>query len=71
MLYRMMLNGFPGGSDSKESGCNAGDPDLIPGSGRSAGEGNDNPLQCSCLENPMDRGACPATVYGSQKAARD
>ena len=48
---------FPGGSDSKTSVYNAGDPGLIPGSGRSAGEGNGNPLQYSCLENPMDRGA--------------
>ena len=56
MLYLMMLKGFPGSSDSKESGCNAGDPDLIPGSGRSPEEGNDNPLQCSCLENSMYRG---------------
>ena len=49
--------GFPGGSDSKASACNAGDPGSIPGSGRSPGEGNDNPLQHSCLENPMDGGA--------------
>ena len=48
---------FPGGSDSKESAYNAGDPGSIPGSGRSSGEGNGNPLQYSCLENPMDRGA--------------
>ena len=48
---------FPGGSDSKESACSAGDTGLIPGLGRSAGEGNGNPLQYSCLENPMDRGA--------------
>jgi len=41
--------------------------DLIPGSGRSPGEGNDNPLQYSCLENPMDRGACGATDYGVAK----
>ena len=71
MLYLMMLNGFPGSSDSKESGCNAGDPYLIPGSGRSPEEGNDNPLQCSCLENPTDRGAWQATVYGSQRAGRE
>ena len=45
---------FPGGSEGKESACNARDPGLIPGSGRSLGEGNDNPLQYSCLENPMD-----------------
>ena len=43
--------GFPGGSDGKESACNAGDSGLIPGSGRSPGEGNGNPLQYSCLEN--------------------
>ena len=47
-----------GGSDSKESACNAGDTNLIPGSGRSSGEGNGFPLQYSCLENPMDREAC-------------
>ena len=47
---------FPGDSDGKESACNVGDPGLIPGSGRSPGEGNGNPLQDSCLENPMDRG---------------
>ena len=49
--------GFPGGSDGKESACSAGDPDLIPGSGRPPGEGNGNPLQYSCLGNPMDGGA--------------
>ena len=48
---------FPGGSNGKASACNAGDPGLIPGSGRSLGEGNGNPLQYSYLENPMDRGA--------------
>ena len=48
--------GFPGGSDSKASACNVGDPASIPGSGRSPGEGNGNPLQYPCLENPMDRG---------------
>ena len=48
---------FPGGSDGKASVYNAGDLGLIPGSGRSAGEGNGNPLQYYCLENPMDRGA--------------
>ena len=46
--------GFPGGSDSKTSACNEGDLGLIPGSGRFPGEGNGNPLQYSCLENPMD-----------------
>jgi len=49
--------GFPGGSDGKESTCNAEDVGSIPGLGRSLGEGNGNPLQCSCLENPMDRAA--------------
>ena len=48
---------FPGGSDSKAYAYNEGDPGSIPGSGRSPGEGNDNPLKYSCLENPMDRGA--------------
>ena len=48
---------FPGGSDGKVSAYNAGDPGSIPGSGRSPGEGNGNPLHYSCLENPMDRGA--------------
>ena len=47
---------FPGGSDGKESACNAGDLGLIPGSGRSPGEGNGNPLHYSCLENSMERG---------------
>ena len=46
--------GFPGGSEVKASASNAGDPGSIPGSGRSPGEGNGNPLQYSCLENPMD-----------------
>jgi len=49
--------GFPGGSDSKASACNVGDLGSIPGSVRSPGEGNGNPLQHSCLENPMDGGA--------------
>ena len=55
---------FPGGSDGKASACNAGDLGLIPGSGRSRGGGNDNPLQYSCLENPKDGGAWWAAVYG-------
>ena len=59
--------GFPGGSDSKESACNSGDAGSIPGSGRSPGEGNGNPLQCPCLENPMDRRAWWATVHGVAK----
>ena len=52
-----------GSSDGKESVCNAGDPGLIPGWGRSSGEGNGNPLQYSCLGNPMDRGAWRAAVH--------
>ena len=60
--------GFPVGSDSKASACNAEDPSLIPGSGRSPGEGNDNPLQCSCLENPMGGGAWRAVVHGVAKS---
>ena len=52
-----LLRGFPCGSDGKLSSCNAGDLGLIPGLGRFPGEGSGNPLQCSCLENPMDRGA--------------
>ena len=51
------LKGFPGGSEVKVSACNAGDLSSIPGSGRSPGEGNGNPLQYSCLENPMEEGA--------------
>ena len=56
--------GFPGGSDSKAYAYNAGDLGSIPGSGRSPGEGNGNPLQYSGLENPMDRGAWWATIHG-------
>ena len=52
------LEDFPGGSDGKASVYNAGDPGSIPGLGRYPGEGNGNPLQDYCLENPMDRGAC-------------
>ena len=59
--------GFPGGLDGKVSAYNAGDPGSIPGSGRSPGEGNGNPLQYSYLENPMDGGAWWATVHGVAK----
>ena len=55
----------PGGSDGKESACSAGVPSLIPGLGRSFGERNGYPLQYSCLENPMDRGAWWSTVHGA------
>ena len=59
---------FPGGSGGKESVCNAGDLGSVPGSGRSPGEENGNPLQYSCLGNHMDRGACWATVHGVTKS---
>ena len=58
---------FPAGSEGKESAYNAGDPGSIPGSGRSSGEGNDHPLQYSCLESFMDRGAWWATVHAVAK----
>ena len=57
-----------GGSDGKESACNAGDLGSIPGSGRSHGEGNVNPLQYSCRENPMDRNAWQVRVHGVAKS---
>ena len=60
--------GFPGGSEVKVSACNAGDPGSIPGSGRSPGEGKGNPLQYSCLENPMEGGAWWAAVHGVAKS---
>ena len=59
---------FPGGSEVKASACNAGDPALIPGLGRSPGEGNGNPPQYSCLGNPMDREALWVTVHGVPKS---
>ena len=61
------FDGLPGSSEGKESACNAGDPDLIPGLGKAPGKGNGNPLQFSCLENPMDRGAWQATGHGVAK----
>ena len=60
--------GFPGGSDGKESACNVGDLGSIPGWSRLPGEGNGSPLQCSCLENSMHRGAWRATVHGVAKS---
>ena len=63
-LQTPVFLGFLGGSDGKESTSNSGDLGLIPGLGRSPGEGNGNSLQYSCLENPMDRGAWRATVHG-------
>ena len=67
MSLKTSIEGFPGDSDSKESACHAGDTGdvgSIPGWGRSPGEGNGNPLQYSCLENSMDRGAWRATAHG-------
>ena len=72
--FKVLLSGisdllcFPDGSDGKESACSAGDPDSVPGSERSPGEGNNNPLQYSCLQNSMDRGAWWATVHGVTKS---
>ena len=62
-----LMMGFPGGSVVKNPPVNAGDVSSIPESGRSPGEGNGNPLQYSCLDNPMDRGAWQATVHGVTK----
>ena len=61
------IEGFPGGSDGKEPTCDAGDPGSIPGYEGSPGGGHGNPLQYSCLENPMGRGAWCVTVYGDHK----
>ena len=72
-IYTLMYNifivslGFPGGSDDKESACNAGDLGSITGLGRSPAEGNGYPIQYLCLENSMDRGAWWATVHGVAK----
>ena len=62
------MAGFPDGSDSKESACNAGDPGSIPGSGRSPGERNGYPLQYSCLENSTDRGAWWANLWSCKES---
>ena len=67
----MDFRGFPGGSDGRESACNAGDLGSIPGSGRSPGQGNGTPLQYSCLKNSMDRGAWWAVVHGVANAAHN
>ena len=67
----MFTKGPTCGSDSKESACKVGDPGSVPGSGRSPGEGNDDPLQYCCLENSMNRGAWWDTVHiGSQRVKR-
>ena len=67
VTQQQQQQGFPGGLDGKESAHNAGDLGLIPGLGRSPGGGHGNPLQYSCLENSMDRGAWQATIHGGHK----
>ena len=66
--FSIVTLGFPGGSDGKASACSAGDLGSIPGSGISPGEGNGNPVQYSCLENPMDGGAWQAIVHEVTKS---
>ena len=67
-MFSLLPGDFPGGSDSKASVCNADEPGLNPGLGSSPGEGNGNPFQYSCLENPIDRGAWWATIHGVAKS---
>ena len=67
-VFDNVFGGFPGGSDGEESACDARDLGSTPGSGRSPGEGNGYPLQYSCLENSMDRGAWQDTVHGVTKS---
>ncbi|XDA82130.1 hypothetical protein R6Z07F_012050 [Ovis aries] len=64
---QVVLAGFNDGSDGKESACNEGDTGSIPGSGRLSGEGNGNPVQYSCMENPMDRGVWWASPWSHKK----
>ena len=71
MLVSILSEGFPHRLVGKESACNAGEPGSILGSGRSPGEGNGSPLQYSCLENPMDRGAWQATVHGVSRVGHN
>ena len=66
----VLMKCFFGNSDGKESACNAGDPASIPGSGKSPGEGSGNPLQYSCLENLMDRGAAGYSPWGYKESDR-
>ena len=66
-MYMYMYIGFPKGSEGEESACNAGDLGSIPGSRRSSGEETESPLQYSCLENSMDRGAGRVTAHGVAK----
>ena len=71
MMKAIEYFGFPGVSDGKECACNAGDLGLISGPRRSPGEGNGNPLQFSCLDDPMDRGAWRATIHGVTRVGYD
>ena len=64
VVFKFLLHS---GSDDKESACNVGDLGSVPGLGRSPGEGHGNPLQYSCLENPIDRGAWQAIIHGVTK----
>ena len=66
-IHYYIVYTFSGGTDGEESACNAGHLSSIPGSGRSYGEGNGNPLQYSCIENSMDRGACGLHSMESQR----
>ena len=66
--FHMVILGFPGGSDGRETTCNEGDLGSIPRLGRATGGGHGNPLQYSCLENPMDGGAWWAIVHGVTKS---
>ena len=68
LIKPCIFSGFPGRSDSKESACSVGDLVSIPGLGRFPGRGHGDPLQYSCLENPMDRGAWRATVHAVTKS---
>ena len=70
-MLQHIRSGFPGGSEVKVSAWNAGDLGLILGSGRSPGEGNGNPLQYSCLENPMEGGAGGLQSMGSQRVGHN
>ena len=67
-MLGIWVQGFPGGLDGKAFACNVGDLGSIPGAGRSPGEENGNPLQYSCLKNPIDRGTCWAIVHGVTKS---
>ena len=70
-LKKKINNSFPGGSDGEEFVCKAGNLSSIPGLGRSPGEGNGNPLQYSCLENSMERGAWWLQSMGSQRVGHN